>query len=679
MKADGSLTAWSGDLEGSFGGSGAPTDNGYTEVFSTSGAFAAMKADGSLTVWGHPSYGGSGAPTDPGYGQVVPNYSAFVAMKPNGNLTAWGPALFGGSGAPASIGTGYEGGGINTACTDIDECASNNGGCDPLSHCINTEGGSSCGDCFAGYTGTGDTTCVDINECDTDNGGCVANTLCSNTIGGFTCSCEGLGFSGDEVECNVVPCVANSQAGSVYVPEFSWYILGCACDSGYEGGATWNDELDQYDGTCENIDECATGANTCGPTEDCTDTPGAFVCTCGAAACQNGGTATGTLGNCGCACAFGYSGANCEVADPCTAGSGGAACQNGGVATGTTGTCGCECALGYSGPHCETVDLCTTGPGGVACENGGTVTGTIAAGDCACACAAGYSGSNCETALPCTTAPGGACQNGGEVAGTTGNCGCACDLGYSGGNCETVELCTTGLGGAVCQNGQVATGTIAAGDCACACPLGYSGANCETVDPCTTGPGGLACENGGTASGTIAAGDCACNCPIGYSGANCEIATYTFSYTGQNTADGLEVKFTMEDGHSFYCSELFNLEITYCNGEIKGKKLILKGLPSYMASLFLTTMTSGLPLTSDIHQIVEISGPTPNQYASNKYQFGVFLSHGFYSPANNSNYVHSCPLGTSSISLSDIPSGQTGWGFYHNGNQTSWCTLPGQN
>jgi hypothetical protein len=35
------------------GGTGAPSDNGYTKIYSNSRAFAAVKADGSITAWGN--------------------------------------------------------------------------------------------------------------------------------------------------------------------------------------------------------------------------------------------------------------------------------------------------------------------------------------------------------------------------------------------------------------------------------------------------------------------------------------------------------------------------------------------------------------------------------------------------------------------------------------------------
>jgi hypothetical protein len=46
-----------------YGNTGAPDGSGYTKVYSTYGAFAALKADGSITAWGDLDYGGSGAPS----------------------------------------------------------------------------------------------------------------------------------------------------------------------------------------------------------------------------------------------------------------------------------------------------------------------------------------------------------------------------------------------------------------------------------------------------------------------------------------------------------------------------------------------------------------------------------------------------------------------------------------
>ena len=103
-----------------------------------------------------------------------------------------------------SCNTGYEL--LNTTnCTDTDECADNNGGCDH--NCINTVGSFKCS-CNSGYTlGSNGFDCdgqllvymhkdcsmksplSDINECDEGISGC--NQTCTNTNGSYTCSCSG--------------------------------------------------------------------------------------------------------------------------------------------------------------------------------------------------------------------------------------------------------------------------------------------------------------------------------------------------------------------------------------------------------------------------------------------------------------------------------------------------------
>jgi hypothetical protein len=52
------------------GGTGAPSGNGYTNIYSTSAAFAALKADGSVTAWGDSGSGGSDAPAGSGYTKI---------------------------------------------------------------------------------------------------------------------------------------------------------------------------------------------------------------------------------------------------------------------------------------------------------------------------------------------------------------------------------------------------------------------------------------------------------------------------------------------------------------------------------------------------------------------------------------------------------------------------------
>ena len=55
----------------------------------------------------------------------------------------------------------YQQGTVNgaIACVDINECATDNGGCDLRTTCTNFDGGRTCGACPAGFKGDGVTGC----------------------------------------------------------------------------------------------------------------------------------------------------------------------------------------------------------------------------------------------------------------------------------------------------------------------------------------------------------------------------------------------------------------------------------------------------------------------------------------------------------------------------------------
>ena len=55
-------------------------------------------------------------------------------------------------------------------CTDDDECLLGTFNCDANADCVNTQGGYECR-CREGFTGNG-VLCRDVNECLTNNGGC---------------------------------------------------------------------------------------------------------------------------------------------------------------------------------------------------------------------------------------------------------------------------------------------------------------------------------------------------------------------------------------------------------------------------------------------------------------------------------------------------------------------------
>ena len=60
-------------------------------------AFAALKADGSITAWGSSGYGGSNAPAGTGYTKIYSNHYAFAALKADGSITVWGSSEYGGT------------------------------------------------------------------------------------------------------------------------------------------------------------------------------------------------------------------------------------------------------------------------------------------------------------------------------------------------------------------------------------------------------------------------------------------------------------------------------------------------------------------------------------------------------------------------------------------------------
>jgi hypothetical protein len=65
---------------------------GYTDVYSTTDAFAVLKAKGLIKAWGKPDSGGADAPTGKGYTKI---YSNPYAPLPVGTLGAFLPPKYG--------------------------------------------------------------------------------------------------------------------------------------------------------------------------------------------------------------------------------------------------------------------------------------------------------------------------------------------------------------------------------------------------------------------------------------------------------------------------------------------------------------------------------------------------------------------------------------------------------
>lgn len=415
--------------------------------------------------------------------------------------------------------SGFTGNGVT--CTDIDECLTNLGGCDPLAGCQNTPGSFTCGDCPEGYTGGGATGCVDIDECLVDQGGCDPLTVCSNTPGSFSCSSCPSGFVGtgltgcaDRDECQF----GNGGCAQLCVNDVGSYT--CRCQPGYQIG---------LDGrSCTDINECTTNNGGC--SQQCVNTPGGFACQCAAGyalmadgrtcadidecATNNGGcagTCINSVGSFTCQCGAGFvlgaDGRSCQDLDECQVNNGGCSqfCVN------SPGSFSCECRAGFAlaanGRACNDIDECGSNNGGCAstCVN--------SPGSFECRCPSGFmlgaDGRACDDVNECATANGGCAQNCNNAPGTFV---CACDAGYvlaaDGKTCDDIDECLTNNGD--CD--QRCLNTV--GGRVCSCQRGYTlqpnGETCSDVNECLTNNGG--CDQ----SCTNNAGSFECSCAAGY-------------------------------------------------------------------------------------------------------------------------------------------------------------------
>lgn len=72
-----------------------------------------------------------------------------------------------------------------TKCIDLNECDTNNGGCEDT--CTNTDGSYQCS-CRTGYRLASDKqACADVNECKENTDNCQNGEDCVNTVGGYYC------------------------------------------------------------------------------------------------------------------------------------------------------------------------------------------------------------------------------------------------------------------------------------------------------------------------------------------------------------------------------------------------------------------------------------------------------------------------------------------------------------
>ena len=301
---------------------------------------------------------------------------------------------------------------LDGMCIDIDECLTDNGGCDARTTCTNRPGSSTCGSCPQGFTGNGDDGCADVNECETDNGGCDENAECNNTEGSFTCGDCAEGYTG------------GGDSGCVDINECLTDNGGCASQAACNntpGGRTCGNCPNGYTGTgttgCTDINECETGNGGCDSNVACTNTPGGRTC----GDCPQGYEGTGTF--------------TCTDINECSTANGG--CDSHVDCTNIAGgrTCG-DCPSGYTGEGdgvCEDVNECLVNMGG--CDSNVTCTNTDGGRTCG-PCPQGWTG-NGEDGC---SAPVGTCtdeiKNGSETA---VDCGGSCPN-----NCANGSVCVNG-------------------------------------------------------------------------------------------------------------------------------------------------------------------------------------------------------------------------------------------
>ncbi|XP_028853002.1 fibulin-5 isoform X2 [Denticeps clupeoides] len=165
--------------------------------------------------------------------------------------------------------------GEDGTCVDIDECETSAHQCNPTQVCFNTDGGYTCS-CTEGYWLVGGQ-CQDIDEC--RYGYC--QQLCANIPGSYSCSCNpGFILNPDSRTCQDIDECEDEPCSHACFNTYGSYM--CNCDEGFELGAdgtTCNGYYIFEDGrSCEDLNECDTGNNTCTTAQVCFNFQGRYKC-----------------------------------------------------------------------------------------------------------------------------------------------------------------------------------------------------------------------------------------------------------------------------------------------------------------------------------------------------------------------------------------------------------------
>ena len=233
---------------------------------------------------------------------------------------------------------------LNPQCADVDECAAGTDSCGANSLCENTVGGFACGNaCPDGLVPNAERTeCVDPDACpdyhiwDSAGGQCVCNTaearisdgVCVPTGAATACQTAGWSVKTHEFLGNIlnVECVIPlrdetaqvDESGCLFLPsedasleayqtdasetcydlfgedipmtlnhnEGDRYVHSCpgikTPDADYKSCVCPSGHMENDEGICVDIDECATGSHSCEANASCVNTIGGHACSCNA-------------------------------------------------------------------------------------------------------------------------------------------------------------------------------------------------------------------------------------------------------------------------------------------------------------------------------------------------------------------------------------------------------------
>ena len=532
---------------------------------------------------------------------------------------------------------GYEGDGFN--CTDIDECSEGTDECHDDAECINLVGGYTC-ECNEGYYGDG-FCCMDSDECGVgdvwqlefgdwhdcmtegteitlvppmdplfDQQVCSTDAGCMNTAGSYNCTCndgyEGDGFNCtdiDECELGTDWCGANNADCVNLIGSYN-----CSCQEGFTGDGfdpIWLIQRMDFTG-CEDIDECEEQTDDCDANADCTNTIGAWNCTC-----MEGYEGSGTEGDCHdideCA--------SHELND----------CHDNAMCNNTIGAYTCACMDGYYGDGLDCQDSDECGYSDCADECGDERD---------CMAADGTAGMTCnEACWPVCTSndPNNmvnnvtdelfgshSCHDMGVCQNTDGGFNCTCAWGWKGDGfiCNDIDECGQEID--ACHDLAVCTNELGGYNCTCTDGYTGDGFDCEDVDECDLDID--ECADNGACTNTIGSYNCTCN--DGYEGDGftcenineCDLGTdECHDFADCTDTDGSYNCTCIDgfEGDGFDCVDINECEISEpchenaaCNNTVGAFECICN--PGYFGDGFLCTDSNecgDLPIVTDVNEI----------------------------------------------------------------------------